>query len=472
MNIYDVVIVGAGPVGLATAIGLYKRGITNILVVDRTRAFRRVGQGLDLLPNGLKALKYIDFDSYEAVKQFGISQPNGNSKKREWAVRNLKGEEFRSSSLQYDDWFKIYGEGKKTISWYDLQTTLRNQLPSDLVVANRRCVNLVEESDYVRIDCLCNAKIEANPYAYWHENNTEDEDKDIEVITQSIGAKLVVAADGINSTIRQILYKEDNCSAFAQPEYSGYVAISGSATEISEDIAEDVETTFLQGNPIVTIFNNEIDRDSDARDRPRIMMFSRDRTFNYLIHLPLPKQQLNENSGQALINLTVEQLEKADFPVSIQQLVSKSNADSMAKRLYYLHRATISDSISFPSTAEINNNNNTEQKEPIWNKGRVVLVGDAAHGMPPFAAQGANQGLEDAATISTLIANLAANNNWDNTEAISESFLKYEKLRRPMMVKIQEATLKPFAFLSGEEREKYNREVYSRNLEKIISSLV
>lgn len=29
-HIYDVVIVGAGPVGLATAIGLYKRGITNI----------------------------------------------------------------------------------------------------------------------------------------------------------------------------------------------------------------------------------------------------------------------------------------------------------------------------------------------------------------------------------------------------------------------------------------------------------
>ena len=53
MKIYDVVIVGAGPVGLATAIGLYKRGITNILVIDRTRAFRKVGQGID--PETLKA---------------------------------------------------------------------------------------------------------------------------------------------------------------------------------------------------------------------------------------------------------------------------------------------------------------------------------------------------------------------------------------------------------------------------------
>jgi 2-polyprenyl-6-methoxyphenol hydroxylase-like FAD-dependent oxidoreductase len=34
-SLYDVSLVGAGPVGLATAIALYRRGIKNILVVDR-----------------------------------------------------------------------------------------------------------------------------------------------------------------------------------------------------------------------------------------------------------------------------------------------------------------------------------------------------------------------------------------------------------------------------------------------------
>ncbi|MDE5107624.1 MAG: FAD-dependent monooxygenase [Trichodesmium sp. St17_bin3_1_1] len=57
---YDVAIVGAGPVGLATALGLRQRGIENIIVFDQTRAFRKVGQVIGLLPNGLKALKYID----------------------------------------------------------------------------------------------------------------------------------------------------------------------------------------------------------------------------------------------------------------------------------------------------------------------------------------------------------------------------------------------------------------------------
>jgi 2-polyprenyl-6-methoxyphenol hydroxylase-like FAD-dependent oxidoreductase len=43
-QVYDVLIVGAGPVGLSTAIALRKRGIDNILVIDRARSFRRVGQ--------------------------------------------------------------------------------------------------------------------------------------------------------------------------------------------------------------------------------------------------------------------------------------------------------------------------------------------------------------------------------------------------------------------------------------------
>ncbi|WP_308189848.1 FAD-dependent oxidoreductase [Nostoc sp. XA010] len=75
-EIYDVVIVGAGPIGLATAIGLRKRGIENVLVIDQTRAFRQVGQTVDLLPNGLQALKYLDPNAYEEVKKTGLDLLN------------------------------------------------------------------------------------------------------------------------------------------------------------------------------------------------------------------------------------------------------------------------------------------------------------------------------------------------------------------------------------------------------------
>jgi 2-polyprenyl-6-methoxyphenol hydroxylase-like FAD-dependent oxidoreductase len=38
-----------------------------------------------------------------------------------------------------------------------------------------------------------------------------------------------------------------------------------------------------------------------------------------------------------------------------------------------------------------------------WNRGRVVVIGDAAHSCPPTIAQGAAQGLEDALVLTELL---------------------------------------------------------------------
>ncbi|GAA1685339.1 NAD(P)/FAD-dependent oxidoreductase [Nonomuraea maheshkhaliensis] len=46
----------------------------------------------------------------------------------------------------------------------------------------------------------------------------------------------------------------------------------------------------------------------------------------------------------------------------------------------------------------------TRHKVPSrWGAGRCVLLGDAAHGMPPFMAQGTNQALEDVATLVSCL---------------------------------------------------------------------
>lgn len=50
---------------------------------------------------------------------------------------------------------------------------------------------------------------------------------------------------------------------------------------------------------------------------------------------------------------------------------------------------------------------------PIMGNRRVVLIGDAAHGMPPFMAQGGALALEDAA----VLANLLENEDWNNIAA-------------------------------------------------------
>ena len=56
--------------------------------------------------------------------------------------------------------------------------------------------------------------------------------------------------------------------------------------------------------------------------------------------------------------------------------------------------------------------------------GKTVLVGDAAHPMLPFNAQGGNQALEDAGALFVLLSNLP------NKEALSERSKMFNLVRR------------------------------------------
>ncbi len=500
MGIYDVVVIGAGPVGLATAIGLRQRGIENVLVLDQTRAFRQVGQVLDILPNGLKALKFLDTKAYEEVKLAGnrlfnpkppndeetagtTQAPKPPKASAEWVQKNLQGQRISSFSLRYDDWLKDYGEGRVSIAWYDLQTTLRHLLPQERVKTNHRCINVVDEPEIgcVRVDCVSDTTIQVNPYAHWGEGqkaeemqpqNSQTSSQPLE--TKSIRARLVVAADGINSTVRKVLYKDSPYSAFAQPEYSGFAAIGcREIVDIPNDLRTELDEKFFQDSPIMTISNHETTGDSAYVEDPRIMLFSRPSgQVGYIIHLPLALDSLQGKSGSSLIDLAVQELEKAGFPYVLKQLVRISPPANMLQRPYYIHRATLSDAIQLPGTAKLNAKGHSVTMQPAWSMGRVVLVGDAAHGMPPFIAQGANQGLEDALAVATLIGKIAGDNKWDDTQAIAQAFEKYEQFRRPFMVRIQQATLKRVSYRAEKERQEYNQQVYCRNFDQVIEALL
>jgi len=67
---------------------------------------------------------------------------------------------------------------------------------------------------------------------------------------------------------------------------------------------------------------------------------------------------------------------------------------------------------------------------PTWTKGRLTLLGDAAHPMLPHLGQGANQSIEDGMALATI---LAGKDSADVPAALSA----YEKLRRQRVAEIQ-----------------------------------
>jgi len=71
-------------------------------------------------------------------------------------------------------------------------------------------------------------------------------------------------------------------------------------------------------------------------------------------------------------------------------------------------------------------------REPLpgWSKGRLTLLGDAAHPMLPHLGQGANQSIEDGMALAALLGQAEA-------DAIPAALLVYERLRRERVAEVQ-----------------------------------
>jgi len=67
---------------------------------------------------------------------------------------------------------------------------------------------------------------------------------------------------------------------------------------------------------------------------------------------------------------------------------------------------------------------------PTWTKGRLTLLGDAAHPMLPHLGQGANQAIEDGMALATILSRVG------NVHA-PEALIAYERLRRERVADVQ-----------------------------------
>jgi salicylate hydroxylase len=71
-------------------------------------------------------------------------------------------------------------------------------------------------------------------------------------------------------------------------------------------------------------------------------------------------------------------------------------------------------------------------REPLpgWSRGRLTLLGDAAHPMLPHLGQGANQSIEDGMALATILAQATP-------QTAARALLAYERLRRERVALVQ-----------------------------------
>ncbi|KAF4210926.1 hypothetical protein CNMCM5878_003424 [Aspergillus fumigatiaffinis] len=76
-----------------------------------------------------------------------------------------------------------------------------------------------------------------------------------------------------------------------------------------------------------------------------------------------------------------------------------------------------------------------------WSKGRCLVIGDAAHAMPPHASQGVSMALEDVFLFSKLLTHYSRNLDTPNSPTLEKLLQSYEskrKVRTEQMLKTAE----------------------------------
>lgn len=198
---------------------------------------------------------------------------------------------------------------------------------------------------------------------------------------------LVIGADGIHSVVRTALWGEDH------PRYTGMVSYRGT---FPRDKAAGL-------------------RDADAFTKwwgempeKQIVTFPLTQGRDIFVFATLPQDEWSEE-GWTLPG-DVEELRRA-----------YANFHEDARKLL--------DALDEVTRSALH----VRDPMPQWAKGRATLLGDAAHPMVPFMAQGACMAIEDAVVLARALDS--------DPDDIDAALARYETERKPRTARVQESSL-------------------------------
>jgi len=344
-EVKEVIVVGGGIGGLAATLGIAKLG-KKVTLLEQAAEFGEVGAGLQVAPNGLRALDALGVLD-EVYKQAVFPR-------RHVFMDTLSGNEL--SAVQFGDKFReSFGYPYIVIHRSDLHSVLLKacqSLDNVSFLTNHRLESIKEFDDYVELRCENGAVLKG---------------------------ETVIGADGIRSKTRTLVSQAD-------PVVSQYVAYRFTVpmSDMTIDIDWDEKLTWI--GPGV-----------------------------HLVQYPVRHKSV---INQVAVFKSYKYSENSDDWGTAEELHTMFG-DSCS---------TIKESLKFAENGMITKLFDIEPLEK-WSTNRVTLLGDSAHAMLQYLAQGACQALEDAVCLTEKLR--------DNGSNIAKALDEYQQERIPRTAQVQ-----------------------------------
>ena len=309
------IVIGAGIGGLSAAVALRKAGVETV-VFERARELKEIGAGLSLAANATRALNGLGLTG----ELQDIGEPIGVAEIRTWRGEVL-------SRIPVWQLGEKVGAQSAAVHRADLQGVLLRELGDDALRLGAACTGFEQEGGSVR--------------AYFADGTDELAD-------------LLVGADGLRSTIRQVLLGD------GAPRYAGYTAWRAVVAP-EDDLVPAGEALEVWGRGVRFICTQ----------------IGRGRVY-WAVSKNAPERERGvpaEGVKEALLELCAGWLEP------VEDLIAATDESAILRTDIY-------------------------DRDPLrerWGRGRVTLLGDAAHPMTPDLGQGGCQAIEDAVTLAECL---------------------------------------------------------------------
>ncbi|CZR60119.1 uncharacterized protein PAC_10014 [Phialocephala subalpina] len=376
----NIAIAGGGIAGLCLARGLSKYPHLNVTVYEATQRYLDIGGGLAFHGNAMRALELID---PELPAEYFRRATVMNERDVEMATQVLVGDAVAEDgkSVLLAELGKA--KGRKTVARSDLLEGLLSLVPKGVVKFGERLVQIEERST------TDNATELGSIFLTFKDGTTATAD-------------VLIGCDGVHSVIRKYLLGADH-PAVGLKNHDGWHWVRRS---VPAEEANGLNERLLTYVPIFCGHGAHMN----------CMPTHFGKTLNVSVIQASKESRLVPSSEKEAVQ------EKPDY-------ISTEDFAHWTKDARDIATLALRDPSTEWKVAD-------HDPAPFYSRGRICMVGDAAHATMPFNGQGAAQSIEDAALLTALFAHVT------ELEWVERAFSVYDELRRPRTQKVAEISRK------------------------------